>query len=281
MPARARLARSIARVEALPLPWRPSLPQVHPRAWLARCRADAAVARNRLRRTGRRARRLPDRARVAALRDRPDRGQRRLPAGRRARFSSALASLVGRPLVGLDGSAVLRDGGRASDGRERELRPRLPAHAAHHRRAGAPGGCPAPRLRQLARLDARARDGAPPGHGTPETPADLDLDAARRCGPVPSSPAAGAATAAHAVGLAGASRPASGRRRTPTERSCSIFARASRSCSGTGSDIRLKVAVADRAARRAAVGLDVRRRQQPGPPGVGDRSAAGVLTSNL
>src|SRR5207237_6640609 len=36
MPARARLARSIARVEAAVLPSRLSLPQAHPRAWLAR-----------------------------------------------------------------------------------------------------------------------------------------------------------------------------------------------------------------------------------------------------
>src|SRR4051794_41865913 len=35
MPGRARLARSIACVEAFPLQWRPSLPEVHPRAWLA------------------------------------------------------------------------------------------------------------------------------------------------------------------------------------------------------------------------------------------------------
>ena len=41
MPARARLARSIPRVEELPLPWRPSLPQVRPRVWLA----DAAPTR--------------------------------------------------------------------------------------------------------------------------------------------------------------------------------------------------------------------------------------------
>ncbi len=36
MPARARLARSIARVEAAALPTRLSLPRVHPQAWLAR-----------------------------------------------------------------------------------------------------------------------------------------------------------------------------------------------------------------------------------------------------
>jgi len=107
MPARARLARSIARVEARALPWRPSLPEVHPRAWLARIaptRRSLAVGFGLL---------------AAALcgyliaRETPlfaiDRievhgGSPRVVA----QVRHALASVVGKPLVGLDGSAVLQ-----------------------------------------------------------------------------------------------------------------------------------------------------------------------------
>ena len=105
MPARARLARSIARVEALPR--RPSLPQLQPRAWLARVAptrrslatgfAVLAVAL-----TGYLiARETPlfaiDRIEVEGA----------TPAVA-AQVRQVLASVVGRPLVGLDGSAVLR-----------------------------------------------------------------------------------------------------------------------------------------------------------------------------
>src|SRR6476660_1078717 len=103
MPARARLARSIARVEALPLPWRPSLPQVRPRAWLA----DAAPTRRSIA--------IGFAALAVAL---GARVSRRKAAGGARRLSRA------------------GEGGRASDGGERELRPGLPTHAAYHRRAG-------------------------------------------------------------------------------------------------------------------------------------------------
>jgi cell division protein FtsQ len=106
MPARARLARSIARVEAVALPSRLSLPQVQPRAWLARVaptRRSLAVGFGLL---------------AVALggyllaRETPlfaiDRIEVHGGSPRVARrVNSALASLVGRPLVGLDGSAVL------------------------------------------------------------------------------------------------------------------------------------------------------------------------------
>ena len=106
MPARARLARSIARVEALPLPWRPSLPEIHPRAWLAHVaptRRSLAIGLGVL---------------AVALggyliaRESPlfaiDRieveGASPQVAGQ---VRQALDSFSGRPLVGLDGSAVL------------------------------------------------------------------------------------------------------------------------------------------------------------------------------
>lgn len=107
MPARARFARSIARAEAFALPWRPSRLEIHPRAWLARftpTRRSLALGLGAL---------------AVALggyliaRETPlfsiDRievhgGSRQVTR----QVHAALASLVGEPLVGLDGSAVLQ-----------------------------------------------------------------------------------------------------------------------------------------------------------------------------
>ena len=107
MPARARLARSIVRVEAIPLRWRPSLQDVHPRAWLARyapTRRSVAVGLGVL------ALALGGYliARESSLFaiDRIEvRGGSRQVA---RQVHGALASLVGKPLVGLDGSAMLQ-----------------------------------------------------------------------------------------------------------------------------------------------------------------------------
>jgi hypothetical protein len=107
VPARAHLARSIARVEAATLPWRPSLPELHPRAWLARLaptRRSLALGFGIL---------------AVALggyllaRETPmfaiDRIEVRGGSPHVARqVHSVLASFVGRSLVGLDGSAVLQ-----------------------------------------------------------------------------------------------------------------------------------------------------------------------------
>ena len=107
MPARARLARTIARAETFALPWHPSRPEFQPRAWLARfapTRRSLAVAGSLL---------------AVALggyliaRETPlfsiDRVEVRGGSARVARqVHTALASLVGRSLVGLDGSAVLQ-----------------------------------------------------------------------------------------------------------------------------------------------------------------------------
>jgi cell division protein FtsQ len=104
MPARARLARSIARVEAATLP---CLPQLQPRAWLGRVaptRRSLAVGLGVLafalagyliaRETSMFA---IDRIEVRG-------GSRQV----KRQVDAALASLVGQPLVGLSGSAVLR-----------------------------------------------------------------------------------------------------------------------------------------------------------------------------
>ena len=106
MPARARLARSIARVEAAALPSRLSLPQVHPRAWLARfapTRRSLAVGFGLLA-VALGGYLLARETALFAI----DRIEVRGGSPQVARqVRSALASLVGRPLVGLDGSAVL------------------------------------------------------------------------------------------------------------------------------------------------------------------------------
>ena len=106
MPARARLARSIGRVEALPLPRLPSRPHVHPRAWLARftpTRRSLAVGFAVLG-IALGGYLLARESSLFAI----DRIEVRGGSGQVARqVHAALASLVGRPLVGLNGSAVL------------------------------------------------------------------------------------------------------------------------------------------------------------------------------
>jgi cell division protein FtsQ len=107
MPARARLARSLSRAEAYALPRRPSLPELHPREWLARfaptrrsltlgCAILAVAIGGYLL-----ARETPlfsiDRIEVRG-------GSPRVAA----QVRGALASLTGKSLVGLSGSAVLQ-----------------------------------------------------------------------------------------------------------------------------------------------------------------------------
>lgn len=107
MPVRARLARSIARAENFALPRRPSRPEVHPRAWIARftpTRRSLAVGCSLLgvalcgyllaRETA-----LFSIDRIEVRGGSP---------GVAAQVRQALSSFAGKPLVGLDGSAVLR-----------------------------------------------------------------------------------------------------------------------------------------------------------------------------
>jgi cell division protein FtsQ len=106
MPARARLARSIARVEAAALPSRLSLPPLHPRAWLARVvptRRSLAVGFGLLA-VALGGYLLARETSVFAI----DRIEVHGGSPQVARqVQAALASVVGRPLVGLDGSTVL------------------------------------------------------------------------------------------------------------------------------------------------------------------------------
>jgi len=107
MPARARLARSIARAEALAPPWRPIVPRLNLREWRGRftpTRRSLALGFSLL---------------GVALggyllaRETPlfsiDRIEvRGGPPGVDSQVRAALASVVGKPLVGLDGSAALQ-----------------------------------------------------------------------------------------------------------------------------------------------------------------------------
>lgn len=106
MPGRARLARSIARVETLPLPPRPGWSQVRPRAWLAHLtpsRRSLAVGLGVLAVAV--GGYLVARESSLFAIDRID--VRGASPRVRHQVDAALASLVGKPLVGLDGSAVL------------------------------------------------------------------------------------------------------------------------------------------------------------------------------
>jgi cell division protein FtsQ len=94
-------------VEASTLPWRPSLPQLEPRAWLARfapTRRSLAVGLGVLAfaLAGYLIARETSMFAIGRIEVRG--GNRQV----KRQVDAALASLVGRPLVGLDGSAVLQ-----------------------------------------------------------------------------------------------------------------------------------------------------------------------------
>jgi cell division protein FtsQ len=107
MPARVRFPRSIARVETLPASWHGQWPQVRPRAWLARL---APTRRSLVIGVGILAVALGGylMARETSLFaiDRIEVEGGSAPVARQVR--QALVSVSGRPLVGLDGAAVLR-----------------------------------------------------------------------------------------------------------------------------------------------------------------------------
>jgi len=201
MPARVRLARSIARVEALPLPWRPSLPQVHPRVWLA----DAAPTRRSIA--------IGFAALAVALggyliaRESPLFAIDRIKVGGGSpqvarQVHSALASLVGRPLVGLDGSAVLAKVDAlptvVSASYDRAFPHTLritvvPERPAAVLRRGSESWLVSMRGRVMERLPATALPRFPRIWLSTRTSVRTGTELT----------AAGAATAAHAVGLAG------------------------------------------------------------------------------
>jgi hypothetical protein len=106
MPARARFALSIARAEAFTVPWRPSVPELHLRSWLARfvpTRRSLALGFGLLGVA------LGGYllARETALFSIDRIEVRGGPPAVDFQVRAALTSVVGKPLVGLSGSAVL------------------------------------------------------------------------------------------------------------------------------------------------------------------------------
>jgi cell division protein FtsQ len=272
MPARARLARSIARVETLAPQWRVGLPHLRPRAWLAGL--------------------APTRRSVAAglgilavalggyliARESPlfaiDRIKVEGGSPRVARqVHEALASLVGTPLVGLDGSAVVRKVDtlptvvRSSYDRAFPHTLRItvvPERAAGVLRSGPSSWLVSTRGRVIERLEATSIPMLPRIWISTRTPVRLGAQVA----------GAGAATAARAVGLAGAfaSRVAS----ASYGSGMLVFHLRSglELLLGGADDLELKVAVAERALPMLPAGSTYLDVSIPGRPVSGTGSPA-------
>ena len=204
MPARARLARSITRAENFALPWRPSRPEIHLRARLVRftpTRRSLALGLGVL---------AVAFGGYAIARETPlfsiDRievhgGSRQV--GRQVHM--ALASVVGKPLVGLDGSAVLQKVDAlpavVSASYDRDFPHTLrifvvPERPAAVLRRGPDSWLISARGRVMERLRSTALPKLPRVWITTHTAVTTGAELT----------AAGAATAAHAAGLAGALR---------------------------------------------------------------------------
>ena len=280
MPARDCLGRSIARVDAFSLTWRPTIPEIHPRGWLA----EVAPTR----------RSLAIGLAVLALalggyliaRETPlfaiDRIEVKGASPRVAdQVRQALKSFSGRPLVGLDGSAVLRTVDAlptvVSASYDRAFPHTLsitvvPERPAAVLRRGSDSWLVSMRGRVMGRLAAPALPKLPriwiSTHTVVRTGDELT--------------AAGAATAARAVGLAGSfgARVASAsytggvvvfRLRTGLELLL-----------GDGRDIKLKVAVADRLLSVLPTGSTFVDVSNPGRPvsGIGSPPSFAPVTSS-
>ena len=280
MPARARLARSIARVEAATLPWRPSRPDLHPRAWLAPfapTRRSLAVGLGVL------AVALGGYllARESSLFS-IDRIEVRGGSRKVARqVHVALASLVGRPLVGLDGSAVLERVDAlptvVSASYDRDFPHPLrifvePERPAAVLRRGPDSWLVSTRGRVMERLSATAVPKLPRIWISTRTPVRTGAELT----------AAGAATAAHAAGLAGAF----GARVESVSYTSGLLVFHLRSgvelLLGNGSDVKLKVTVAARVLAMVPSGSTYLDVSNPGRPvsGAGSASSAVLQSSS-
>ena len=280
MPARARLARSIARVEALPLPWRPSLPHVRPRAWLANVAptkrsfaigvAVLAVALGGYLI----ARESPifaiDRIKVSG-------GSPQVAR----QVHSVLASLVGRPLVGLDGSAVLQEVDAlptvvtASYDRAFPHTLRItvvPERPVAVLRRGSDGWLVSMRGRVMERLPATALPKLPRIWISTRTSVRTGAELT----------AAGAATAAHAAGLAGAFASRIGSASYADGALVFHLRSGVEVLLGDGEDIRLKVAVAHRVLALLPSGSTFVDVSNPGRPvsGIGTPALFSPMTSS-
>lgn len=245
MPARARLARSITRAETFAPPWLPSRPEIHLRERLARLTPT------------RRSLGLGVCVLAVALggylvaRETPlfsiDRIEVRGGSGQvSGQVRAALASVVGKPLVGLDGSAVLQRVNAlptvlsASYDRDFPHTLRIflvPERPAAVLRRGPDSWLVSARGRVMERLRSPALPKLPRVWIPTHTPVMIGSDLT----------AAGAATAAHAAGLAGAF----GTRVNSVSYTNSTLVFHLRSglelVLGDAGNIRLKVAVATRA----------------------------------
>ncbi|MGH3054825.1 MAG: cell division protein FtsQ/DivIB, partial [Gaiellaceae bacterium] len=244
MPAGARLSRSIARVETLAPTWRPSRPELHPRAWLGRIvptRRSLALGLGVLAvALGGYliARETP----MFAIDQVEVHGGSPLVAGQ---VRQTLSSLVGTPLVGLDGSAVLRKVDAlptvVSASYDRAFPHTLritvvPERPAAVLRSGPGSWLVSTRGRVIERLSSQSLPRVPRIWVSTRTPVRIGAELT----------AAGAAAAASAVGLAGrfTARVASASYANGTV----VFRLRSglELVLGGGGDIRLKVAVAAR-----------------------------------
>jgi cell division protein FtsQ len=251
-------------VEAVALPWRPSRPQVHPRAWLARfapTRRSLAIGFGVLglaaggyliaRQTSLFA---VDRIEV--------RGASPRVAGQ---VRQALASLVGRPLVGLDGSAVLRRVDAlptvVSASYDRAFPHTLritvvPERPAAVLRRGPDSWLVSIRGRVIERLLGSSLPGLPRLWVATRTPVRTGGELT----------AAGTATAAHAVGVAGAFAS----RVDSASYTDGVLVFRLRSglelLLGDGGDVKLKVAVAERVLSKLPSGSTFLDVSIPGRP---------------
>ena len=278
MPARARLARSISRVEARALPWRPSRPRLQLRAWLARVvptRRSLAVGFGLLavavggylvaRETS-----------LFAIDRIEVRGGSPSVA---AQVRDALAPFAGRPLVGLDGSAVLRRVDAlpsvVSATYDRAFPHTLritvvPERPAAVLRRGPDSWIVSTRGRVLARLGSTAVPRLPRIWISTRTPVRTGAELR----------VAGAATAARAAGLAGAfvARVASA---SETDGTLVFHLRSGLELLlGDGGDIKLKVAVAERVLALLPTGSTFLDVSNPGRPVSGTGSPLSVTSSS-
>jgi cell division protein FtsQ len=267
-------------VEALPLPWRPSLPHVRPRAWLA----DVAPTRRSLV--------LGFAVLAVALGGYLIARESPLFAIDRIKISggspqvarqvhSALASLVGRPLVGLDGSAVLQKVDAlptvvtASYDRAFPHTLRItvmPERPAAVLRRGSDGWLVSMRGRVMERLAATALPKLPRIWISTRTSVRTGTELT----------AAGAVTAAHAVGLAGAFAGRIGSA-SYTDGALVFHLRSGvEVLLGDGADIRLKVAVADQVLAVLPSGSTFVDVSNPGRPvsGIGAPASFSTQTSS-
>lgn len=276
MPARARLARSIARVETLAPSWRVGRPQMHLRtrlAGLAPTRRSVAVGLGILALALGGYLLARETPLFAVNRIKVEGGSPRVAR----QVHHALASLVGTPLVGLDGSAVLRKVDalpivvRASYDRAFPHTLRItvvPERPAAVLRSGPSSWLVSTRGRVIERLSSSAVSKLPRIWISTRTPVRLGAQLT----------VAGTATAARAVGLAGrfASRVVSA---SDTGGALVFHLRSGvELLLGEGDDVRLKVAVAERALAMLPPGSTYLDVSIPGRPvsGAGSPPSSGT-----